>query len=347
MKYTQFQGSNPFGSQAKMLYHVDRIAEYKQTGDTRPVFIEFNLTDKCNLRCKWCISENCRSLDTIPFNTAYNFLKEFRAFGGKAITFSGGGEPTQHPDFDRLLEHAFALGLDCGLMTNGVFNSYNRHIIADRCKWVRISLDTTNGEKYKKWKGIDKTAQVIENLKYLYQKTKVGINCNIGMEHTIDDIESLMALQHTCDYIQFRPILPRYYNAEDVQVNYEVWEYLRLNYSNHPKVNMSDDKFTDLVTSQTFPFTSCEGHFFNPVVQANGDVTVCMYHPKDDRFVFGNLNKDTFENIWRSEKRKQIIKDLRKFDYKKECQICCKLTELNKFMDFLNHPDPKSDINFL
>ena len=32
LKYTQFHGNNPFASQAKMLFHGDRVKEYLDTG---------------------------------------------------------------------------------------------------------------------------------------------------------------------------------------------------------------------------------------------------------------------------------------------------------------------------
>ena len=59
--YLQLTGGNPFGSQAKMLLHWDRLNEYMQTGDTScPIFMEVGLTNRCNESCVWCITENGR-----------------------------------------------------------------------------------------------------------------------------------------------------------------------------------------------------------------------------------------------------------------------------------------------
>ena len=50
--YLQLTGNNPFGSQAKMLLHWDRLNEYMQTGDTScPIFMEVGLTNRCNESC--------------------------------------------------------------------------------------------------------------------------------------------------------------------------------------------------------------------------------------------------------------------------------------------------------
>ena len=60
-KYTRFSGGNPFGSQAKMLLHYEKLNQYLTTGDTSsPIFMEVGLTNKCNMACVWCITENGR-----------------------------------------------------------------------------------------------------------------------------------------------------------------------------------------------------------------------------------------------------------------------------------------------
>ena len=43
--YARFKAGNPFGSQAKLLVHLDRLHQYMTTGDTTPVFMEVNPTN--------------------------------------------------------------------------------------------------------------------------------------------------------------------------------------------------------------------------------------------------------------------------------------------------------------
>lgn len=346
--YTQFKGTNPFGSQAKMLYHLDRLHEWVEYGDTKPIFVEFNLTDKCNLRCSWCISENCRSAAQIDKKTAVDFLCDFKKIGGKAVTFSGGGEPTLHPDFDIIAEYALMVGLDVGLMTNGVYPEQLNELIS-KFKWARFSVDTFDHAFYKCWKGRDAVNQITQNIVDLRKSScKVGINVNVGTAHTVTDVRDTISRSLIiADYIQFRPILPRYFRGEMSQLNSDVWFYLKEHYSESDRINLSLDKLEDLRKKEFFPFDSCEGHFFNPVVHANGDVAVCMYHPGDSDFVFGNLYENTFKEIWKSYRRKEVIEKLRKVKYCEKCQVCCKLTELNKLLQFIKSPSYDADINFL
>lgn len=336
--YPEFSKNNPFGSQAKMLYHIDRLNNYVETGDTHPIFMEINLTDICNLKCSWCISQNRQNNTLNPLITK-KFLNEFKKFGGKAITFSGGGEPTLHKDFVELTQTAYDIGLELGLMTNGVFGPRIYDCI-HLFKWIRVSLNVVDSKRYEQLKGINLVDIALKNIEHIFKminRPKLGINCNVGDDFLIDDVDLLINKTYDiCDYIQFRPVLPRYFKEENPYINKEVWDYLLNTYMNNSKINLSIDKFKDVSFQTLFPFSSCEAHYFSPILDANGDVKVCIYHPGDSRFTFGNIYKNSFKEIWESERRKKTVEFVRNFDYKNNCQMCCKLWELNKLLDFIN-----------
>jgi len=344
--YLEF-GNNPFASQAKMLFHSDRVSQYILSGDTFPIFMELNLTDRCNLKCSWCISENRNNnIQELKIRELLKFLTEFKILGGKAVTFSGGGEPTLHHYFEKIVEHCIDVGLEIGLMTNGVFNERLIPIIGNNFKWVRISLDFIDKKKYKKYKGIDAVDIVLKNIKLLKKyPIKLGINCNVSNKTSIKDIEDILLLKNDCSYIQFRPVLPRFFKNEKISLNNKVWNYIKK--ISDKKINLSLDKFTDLKEKNLFPFKVCDGHFFEPILNANGDVKVCMYHPNNENFTFGNIYENSLEEIWKSIKRKKSIDFVRKLNYFKYCQVCCKLCEINKFLDFIKNPKDEMDINFL
>lgn len=346
----QFIGGNPFGAQSKMLYHIDRLYEYLYKGDTYPTVIEANLTNKCNLSCYWCINENYHTnVDKLDKDRFINFLKEFYDKGGQDVTFTGGGEPTQHPDFEFITKEASKIGLNLALITNGIYNKKYNDIIGRVFEWARFSLDIVDKVKYKKWKGVDGVDIVLSNLKQLKEyDIQTNINTNITNNHTLQDIINLSKLTpEYSTYIQFRPVIPRYFKNDKSYINEDIWEWLDNYKIGRDYVKLSNDKLDDLETGNQFPFSVCDGHFFNPVLDANGNLCVCMYHPNDERFVFGNIYKNTFEEIWKSEKRKSVIDFVRKLDYGNECQMCCKLTEINKFLDFINHPEKNKDCHFL
>ena len=352
-EYTQFRGSNPFGSQAKILFHSKELSDYMNKGTTKgPIFMEINLTSNCNMRCKWCISENFEDGNKLDEEKMEDFFMEYASLGGKAVNFSGGGEPTTHPDFIALALSARKYDIEIGLMTNGVFPESLIECIGNNFKWVRFSVDTFDKVKYKAWKGVDGVDVVVRNIKALKDyPVKVGVNCNVGDEHTIEDCSDLIDFvkDDNARYLQFRPILPRYFNEEGIKLNKTVWEYLEDMNKVFEFINISNDKLEDMKEGgNMFPYESCEGHQFCCVLDSNGDITTCMYHPRDDRFVFGNIYEDHLTDIWSSEKRKEVISFLRdELDMCKECQVCCKLNEVNKLIQFVKYPDKDMDVNFL
>lgn len=352
-QYVRFSGANPFASQAKILLHHDRLNEYLTTGDTSPIFMEVGLTDKCNETCYWCITENGRDNIAgaeIKIEPLEAFLYEFAGMGGKAITYCGQGEPTKYPAFERAVLTAVSANLELGLMTNGVYPERYNDVIGPNFQWIRISLDTLDEEKYKQWKGVDGVRVIRRNILALEKHpVKVGLNCNVGPNITVDMIKALVA--YTDDtaavaYLQFRPILPRYYKTETGLLNDEVWQYLDT-LKDNPRIYLSNDKREDLESGNLFPFRSCEGHFFEPILTAKGEVKVCTYHPTNSDLTFGSIYDNSFSEIWKSEQRQQAIKAVRTLDYKNRCQVCCKLSEPNRLLDFLKHPAETNDINFL
>jgi MoaA/NifB/PqqE/SkfB family radical SAM enzyme len=348
--YARFKAGNPFGSQAKLLVHLDRLHQYLTTGDTTPVFMEVNPTNRCNLRCQWCIAANSRNGASLDFEYLRQFFYDFAELGGKAITFSGGGEPTCYPHFEIAVLYAKHAGLDLGLMTNGTFTHKQGVLIGQHFDWVRFSVDTLNGSNYSRWKGTDLTKVVRRNVELLKDmRAKVGVNCNVGSELSVAEVVTLVewVAGGAADYLQFRPVLPRRFKPDEKpQLNEAVWRYLD-GQRGLSFLNLSDDKRGDIERGCAFPFRSCEGHFFEPILDATGEVKVCIYHPGDERLAFGNIHEASFHEIWASERRKQAIEYVRNLDYRANCQMCCKLTEPNRLLDFLTHPDEVPDKNFL
>ena len=74
-KYSSLVDDNPFNNTTKMLYHLDRVVEWKQTGKTFPINMEINLLDVCN--------QACFSTDDVKVFTENGFLelKTFKKFG--------------------------------------------------------------------------------------------------------------------------------------------------------------------------------------------------------------------------------------------------------------------------
>lgn len=84
----------------------------------------------------------------IPTEKAYEILNDAACIGIKSVTFTGGGEPTTHPDHMELFEHALNLGLDCSLNTNGNILRPGWERILPRFTYIRFSIDAGDATEY-------------------------------------------------------------------------------------------------------------------------------------------------------------------------------------------------------
>jgi radical SAM protein with 4Fe4S-binding SPASM domain len=68
----------------------------------------------------------------------------------------------------------------------------------------------------------------------------------------------------------------------------------------------------------------CWRAFSSVVIAANGDVLPCSYD-KNGEFAFGNINEESFPDIWKNEKSKAFKKQI--LTNRGEFPMCCNCTE--------------------
>jgi MoaA/NifB/PqqE/SkfB family radical SAM enzyme len=383
-------GLNPFGTQAKVVFaHFDRLAELRQTGDTFPILIEVNLTNYCNESCRWCISayshlgnpgmtpdekrvrqvrleespaiagrpDRRRGLDV---GVLGSFLGQARGKGLRSVTWSGGGEPTTHPRFPDAVRAAAGHGLEQGLMTNGFFPRDYVPVIGQNLRWVRVSLDTIDRDRYRDQKAVDAFPRVVENIRALLRHpVQVGVNMNLAGWN----VDELLPMARWCrdegvSYFQVRPVLGLPFEmvrtaAYRTQPRLD-WAVLRPELEEAERlgtgtfrVAVSWDKFADVNDpSGTFgrTYTKCLYHYLCCVLNADGDLCVCMYHLGDRAFSFGNVYEQPLDEIWAGPKRREVVEMCASSLDLSSCQVCCKGHEINKLMHQFD--DPGVDVNF-
>lgn len=106
--------------------------------------IEIHVSDYCNRNCSFCCFARLRaegSKKQMSVETAIELLGRLRADLPKAVTFSGGGEPTtNNPVLAFLMDGLSEMGVRCGLTTNGYMTATNSLPL----EWVRLSVYSTN-----------------------------------------------------------------------------------------------------------------------------------------------------------------------------------------------------------
>lgn len=341
---------NPYDLKLKLVCreNIDRLSEFLKTGSCFPMAIEVSPTNRCNLNCSWCISKQYHRNEDLDRDTLLRFIKEYREMGGKSLNWSGGGEPTIYPHFAEAVYATKDAGIDQGLMTNGLCESDALLAAGRTMHWIRVSLDTVNRDRYKELKGVDALQGVLDSIQFwATQPAKLIVNMNIA-ESNADEVLAVAttAKMLGADAFQIRPVLPIPSDPTcyiPLHLNDMIDDLKSLNGDGF-FCHVSYDKFNDI--NKPREYKSCLYHNFLCVLNSNGDLSVCMYRLYEDDFTFGNIYRNSLDDIWDSDRRWDVVEKCTNMDFS-QCQVCCKGHELNTFLHYLELADRMSDRKFL
>lgn len=155
--------SNAAYSDLKAAWHLDKIDEMRHGAQIVPPHVQLILSDLCNQDCSFCSYRMSNGLSSEQFADehgnknpnrristakALEILDDCASLGVRAIQFTGGGEPTAHPDHLLIFEYAQNLGLETSLVTNGIVFRQDWENVLPKMKWVRVSVDASSPAQY-------------------------------------------------------------------------------------------------------------------------------------------------------------------------------------------------------
>lgn len=286
--------------QLKLATHPQFI-DFLEGRKVYPINIEISPTHVCTATCPWCFWHNTHEKlgpnSILDYDIARKLITDFKDCGGKALTWSGGGEPTLHPQFDLLVLWASSHRLSQGMFTNALGRiKYNPSVF----DWIRVS----NTDR----------AWPVENLKLLRGKAKV---LGLGYNYAGNDAEVYQALkvgkEVGVDYVQVRQAL----NLRGLVTERSPPQI------DHPLLHLTKYKFED--SSQPHGYTKCMGYHFTPFVYEDGRICVCPYHrEKGEPYTLGSLKEKSYKEIIDSMPHSVPVRN--------DCQVCCKNHETNKML---------------
>ena len=119
-------------------------------------YLRVSLTDRCNLRCEYCMPESgidnkIKHSDMLSLEEMFKLIQEFVLLGIKKIRFTG-GEPLVRKGAVELIKRVNELeGVkEVTITTNGVLlEEYAESLVNAGIKRINVSLDTLDSKKYK------------------------------------------------------------------------------------------------------------------------------------------------------------------------------------------------------
>lgn len=313
----------------KILIHPDKLQHLLKSDQidmSYPVSVELSLTNLCNLRCVYCSDMELRQSQGIASQISLEVLKslfdDLKAGGTKGIVLEGGGEPTIYPYFEAVVAYAKKIGLAVGLITNGT-KVLKKEILRE-FEWIRVSLDATTGEEYKKLKGIDEFETVLSNIAdYAKYCKTVGVGF-VVTNNNISQIENLvMRLRELhVSYIQLRPVV----DCEELYPHGVELGYLKCYETSEYAVEVHGMHENAVSGNGSL---SCRAHSITSVISADGSVYLCgRLNIYDWIPPIGNINKKKFYDIWNSEERAEQARMVLDKEF---CARNCPQCRISKF----------------
>src|SRR3984893_11790069 len=199
--------------------------------------LRISVTDRCNLRCTYCMPEDVVFLDKgelLTFEEITRFVEIAAPLGIDKIRLTG-GEPLMRRDLPRLVRMLVAIpGIrDVGLTTNGILLADQAQALYDAgLRRINISLDTLHPDRFRQIARRDGLDKVLEGI---FAAKKAGfhpikINAVSIRKFTEPEVVplALFAREHGLEmrFIEYMPIGADQWERDKVYFAHEILEQI-------------------------------------------------------------------------------------------------------------------------
>lgn len=201
-------------------------------------YMRISVTDRCNLRCKYCMPEGIELLpmdEILTFEEILQVCRQAIRLGITRFKITG-GEPLVRKGCTGLIRELRQLpGVEQVTMTtNGVLLSDYLDELADAgLNAVNVSLDTLNRERYQEITGFDRLDCVIDGIqKAIDYGMKVKVNAVLQAGKNEDDWRDLLELSRDRDLdVRFIELMPIGFGQSFVMVsNRDLFDRIQAEY---------------------------------------------------------------------------------------------------------------------
>lgn len=309
---------------SKLFGHLDTLAAIKRGEHPAPVNVEIDLSNRCSLGCSWCHFAYTHTKgplagkmekpeghidggDLMDKLLAATILEQLHKAGVKSVTWTGGGEPTLHPDFERITGMADMFHLEQGIYTHGGHITQDLAMrIKEDFTWAFISLDECTAETYKASKGVnrfDAACDGIRRLMVANGKATIGAGFLLH-RNNFHQVPRMVELGHELgvDYVQFRPAIqfdPKEPGQVAESTAWVPWAIGHLNAYQGDKFVIADlDRFKMYAGWKGHSYPTCYWSALQTVITPNGKIWRCANKREHPDALLGDLSQEDFATIW-------------------------------------------------
>lgn len=343
---------------AKVLRHLDRVQAWDHGEQPAPVTLEVDLSSRCVLGCQSCHMAHTHSKGpwaiarrVLPVGMAavgdladtavtLRWLAEAKAAGVQSIIWSGGGEPTTHPDWLLILARAHAFGFAQGMYTlGGLLTHETARAAATYLSWVVVSLDCPDADTYATEKRVSPSRfhAACNGIRYLASANAatVGVSFLLHAQNWPRMGEMLtLSTALGATYTTFRPTVEVSQADPGVLLGDRSWVDVALPGLQYlatlPDVELDVTRFQQWATWQGHGYPTCHGIKLNATVTPDGHVWVCVNRRGVPGSALGNLTHESFTDVWARHPGHWTVDA--------HCRAMCRLHPINEELHALRQP---------
>lgn len=346
----------------KIVHHPDRIQQLRDGVQTVPLHVQFVPSNVCNNGCVFCPYR----MQDYPSNQLFDprifmprekvleSLDCFEDMGVKSVLYSGGGEPTCHPNFSEFMYATVTHGLDLGLITNGLaLRPEDCSFLGGAANWVRVSLNAGTPHTYEVVHRRPELFfhQVLDHIATLVEyrtKAVIGVGFMVSRE-SWQDIPAFIDKMWELGVNNVR--LSAVSTAEGSRY-FEGWKDEAIDLARAAqKRSTADFKVFDLFSDRLYdmdkagePYPLCPCKDLITYVGADCNVYTCCILAYNKAGLIGSIKDQTFKQLWEGRAKHDMFKT---FDPLCRCRDhICTYRQKNEFISYCVKADPL-DVNFI
>jgi radical SAM protein with 4Fe4S-binding SPASM domain len=294
-----------------------------------PYAVQIEITTKCNLRCEMCYRSK-EQAGAVNSDMSLDFFKSIVSrlrYPARHVTLVGLGEPLLHPQLFSIIRSAKERGLLVSLISNFTLLDRDKSLslINSGLDFLFVSFDSSTKSVFEKIRTGACFEEIIDNVK-LFVKTKEEVKAKTPLfffKSTVSrrNSEEIRQLIHLAESLGVEGIdFGKLFGEED--------EYIH-----DPScfLNMEEFKGSKIIIDpcEIGKSYQCDG-IAGCYITFDGKVLPCgimmqaIYRSDYSKYELGDLNTDTIDKIWRSDKFKQFRKQIKSHSrpYLPVCEEC-------------------------
>lgn len=344
-------------SNAKVLWHPDRLTALRASDPVAPVHVRVKPTNVCNHGCYFCayrserlsLGQGMNLKDRLPREKMMEIVDDLIEMGVEAVTFSGGGEPLIYPHIVEAVTRLAEGGVKVAALTNGSrLSGKVADAFARWGSWVRVSIDGWDGESYARYRSVKDTefGRVMGNIEAFSRRQTA---CVLGASLIVDRDNS-GKVSRLCRrlkeagvrHVKISPCIVSNEGAETNAYHAAISAVVHEQIARARELDGPDFRIVDHYHGQEGgfdkPYERCPFLRFLTVIGADGTVYTCQDKAYTEAGTLGSLGKRRFKEFWFSEETQE---KLRQINPRLECPHHCVAEAKNRLLFDYLRVDPR------